>query len=241
MNAAQVRNKQAGFTLVELLIVIVVIAILAAITFVAYNGIQNRAHLAAVQSDMYNAKLKLETFKVENNGVYPNSVNDCPLPASTNLCLSASSGDTYIYAPLAKGTPFGIQSPSYELTIENDNQFLYSSPAVITRNYEFMQYTDLASIINKYGLVKYQLSFDIESADVSSKSTIQAYFQNGSGTKYAGLSQGIPVTTSFTHHVVTFTAVLANSSLTQAMLAFYGTYGTGNDPTVANVQFQKAP
>jgi len=36
-------NKRRGFTIVELLIVIVVVAILAAITIVAYNGIQTRA------------------------------------------------------------------------------------------------------------------------------------------------------------------------------------------------------
>ena len=36
-------KQQHGFTIVELLIVIVVIGILAAITIVAYNGIQNRA------------------------------------------------------------------------------------------------------------------------------------------------------------------------------------------------------
>ena len=39
-------KSKSGFTIVELLIVIVVIAILAAITIVAYNGIQQRANNA---------------------------------------------------------------------------------------------------------------------------------------------------------------------------------------------------
>jgi prepilin-type N-terminal cleavage/methylation domain-containing protein len=44
-----VQNKQqSGFTIVELLIVIVVIAILAAITVVAYNGIQDRARNSSI-------------------------------------------------------------------------------------------------------------------------------------------------------------------------------------------------
>ena len=37
-------SKKSGFTIVELLIVVVVIAILAAISIVAYAGIQNRAN-----------------------------------------------------------------------------------------------------------------------------------------------------------------------------------------------------
>ena len=45
-------SKTRGFTIVELLIVIVVIAILAAITVVAYNGIQQRANNARRDSDL---------------------------------------------------------------------------------------------------------------------------------------------------------------------------------------------
>ncbi|MBM3210422.1 prepilin-type N-terminal cleavage/methylation domain-containing protein [Candidatus Saccharibacteria bacterium] len=47
-------RRLGGFTIVELLIVIVVITILAAITIVAYNGIQERSRTAAVQSDLRN-------------------------------------------------------------------------------------------------------------------------------------------------------------------------------------------
>ena len=45
----RMKNKQFGFTIVELLIVIVIIGILAAITVVAYNGIQNRANNTKTQ------------------------------------------------------------------------------------------------------------------------------------------------------------------------------------------------
>ena len=45
-----VKEKRTGFTIVELLIVIVVIAILAAITIVAYTGIQDRATQSSLQS-----------------------------------------------------------------------------------------------------------------------------------------------------------------------------------------------
>lgn len=44
------QKQQPGFTIVELLIVIVIIGILAAITIVAYNGIQARANDSRMQS-----------------------------------------------------------------------------------------------------------------------------------------------------------------------------------------------
>lgn len=43
-------QQRAGFTIVELLIVVIVIAILATITIVGFNGIQNRAKNSAAQN-----------------------------------------------------------------------------------------------------------------------------------------------------------------------------------------------
>jgi len=66
------RKSTSGFTIVELLIVIVVIGILAAITIVAYNGVQNRASDTSVQSDMRNIAKQLEVGRVDSaNNSYP--------------------------------------------------------------------------------------------------------------------------------------------------------------------------
>lgn len=66
----QYSTKQTGFTIVELLIVIVVIGILAAITIVAYNGIQTRAeNTKTTQAVAQYVKAILSYSAI--NGMYP--------------------------------------------------------------------------------------------------------------------------------------------------------------------------
>lgn len=60
-----------GFTIVELLIVIVVIAILAAISIVAYNGIQSRATDSANLSNASAITKAIIRYKLDNNGIPP--------------------------------------------------------------------------------------------------------------------------------------------------------------------------
>jgi prepilin-type N-terminal cleavage/methylation domain-containing protein len=64
------KNKAKGFTIVELLIVIVVIAILAAIVIVAYQGIQNKARATQYQTDAVSIVKKFEAYNAVSNG-YP--------------------------------------------------------------------------------------------------------------------------------------------------------------------------
>lgn len=235
-------KTQKGFTLVELLIVIVVIAILASLSVVAYNGVQERAERSAVQSDIRNLTNKVELFKVAND-VYPASISDCPNPGATSLCLSTSDGLTLDYKrnDTGGGGYITIPKPSYELAVLSDNQFLYTGAGEKTGGNEFMQYVDLAPYIDKYGLKEYQLSFDIKSVNTANSNRVSVYFQNGSNTRYGGLSQPVTVTTDYVRHTLKFTANMSNPSVAQAMLAFYGSYGTGNRPIVKNVQFQLAP
>lgn len=61
----QISRGLRGFTIVELLIVVVVIAVLAAITVVAYNGITNQAKASAQAQDIAQWKKKSEIHKIE--------------------------------------------------------------------------------------------------------------------------------------------------------------------------------
>lgn len=70
-------TTSTGFTIVELLIVIVVIAILAAITVVAYTNSQNRAYDSAVESDIASITKKMELVKVDL-GHYPRQLSEFP-------------------------------------------------------------------------------------------------------------------------------------------------------------------
>ena len=63
-------QNNRGFTIVELLIVIVVIGILAAIVIVAFNGVQARANTAAAQAAATSAIKNSEAYNAEF-GYYP--------------------------------------------------------------------------------------------------------------------------------------------------------------------------
>ncbi len=88
----QTPKPQVAFTIVELLIVIVVIAILATLTIVAYNSIQNGAKSSSLQSDLSQAAKQLDIYKYTNNETYP-----ADQTAAIAAGVKASGGNTLTY------------------------------------------------------------------------------------------------------------------------------------------------
>lgn len=93
--------QSKGFTIVELLIVIVVIGILAAITIVSYNGLQNRARVAAATSDLSSAA-RIMAIHDAQNGRYPSTLTE----ANEGSGVKASGGTSYQYTVAADGSTY---------------------------------------------------------------------------------------------------------------------------------------
>jgi prepilin-type N-terminal cleavage/methylation domain-containing protein len=243
-------QRQDGFTIIEMIVVIITIAILAAITIVAFNGVQKRARDSMVQAELANAQKQIQLFR-GTNANFPTAINACPNPTATSICYTPANGVTmnyyvdntsspaYYYINAKYGTSnFRLGSDDPTPVATSGTKVLFVSTPEQTGANEFLKFVDLAPTIDANGLISYTISFDIKSANTSTKNTATVYQQNGSGAKYT-FSATVPVTTSYTHQVVTVTPTSWMATETQSWLAFYGTYSTGNILSVKNVVVEK--
>jgi len=142
--------KNQGFTIVELLIVIVVIGILATLVITTYNGVQSKARDTKRQTDINAIQGQVEAYNT-NAGYYPTLTNlNTPAWRATNLKgLDSSalqdpqgSAQTLVASPAAKSyayaaLPAGCDNvttncTSYTLTATLENQINGSSTYVKT-------------------------------------------------------------------------------------------------------------
>ena len=115
------QKRISGFTIVELLIVIVIIAILAAISIVVYSGMQNRSRDAARASSINSITKALALYHVEE-GRFPNACgvadNGCnasllstylvPKYASS-IATDPQAGKIFHYVTNTAGDGYGIR------------------------------------------------------------------------------------------------------------------------------------
>lgn len=97
-------QNRSGFTIVELLIVIVVIGILAGLVLNTFNGIQARARDTERKTDVNAIHAQVEAFHADN-GYYPTDENiadatwvDNNLPGLDDEALNDPSSGGYTYA-----------------------------------------------------------------------------------------------------------------------------------------------
>lgn len=83
-------SSNKGFTLIELMVVIVVIGILAAMAIPNFLNMKDRARESEVQSNAHTVQLAVENFSVQNQGIYSTDQGDI-LPYLPGAALMRNS------------------------------------------------------------------------------------------------------------------------------------------------------
>ncbi|HPF30937.1 MAG TPA: prepilin-type N-terminal cleavage/methylation domain-containing protein [Candidatus Saccharibacteria bacterium] len=111
-------KKRTGFTIVELLVVIVVISVLSIIIFVSYSGIRDRAIASLLVSNLNNVSKSLSLYQVEN-GTYPLDINEL-----NNIIGSRLSSDITIqeYFPETNGFCVNVSNGEVSYRLTNDGE-----------------------------------------------------------------------------------------------------------------------
>lgn len=127
---ARQRTSRHGFTIVELLIVIVIIAILAAITIVAFRGVQSRARDSSRTSAVRQIQKSLELYR-QQYGRYPAHVGaGTNVPGGfvgvwgTSYSYSVATDDSWLRNLTNEGT---VKTAPLDPTNDNTHYFAYWS------------------------------------------------------------------------------------------------------------------
>jgi len=112
------RTARRGFTLVEILIVVIILGILAAIVIPQFTNASNDARKANVVSQLQTLRAQIELFKLQHKEKIPQLVTQqwAQFTGKTDINGTVGTGAAFIYGPYYQTPPANPLTPSATAT-----------------------------------------------------------------------------------------------------------------------------
>jgi type IV pilus assembly protein PilA len=136
----RLQREEDGFTLIELMVVVLIIAILMAIAIPTFLGAQNKAKDRAAQSDLRNAITAVRTIATDDSGLFTNVNAANLLAAEGGLTFVAGAGtsaavgfaaDLTVTPNLLQISKISASGTAYGVRLQSDGKTFYCKNAAV--------------------------------------------------------------------------------------------------------------
>jgi len=98
-------KRSSGFTLIEIMIVVVILAVLAATIIPQFSTSVNDSKVSAMQTNLQSLRTQIQLYGLQHNGAFPalTSASIPQLTANTDINGNVGTGASFPYGPYMQG------------------------------------------------------------------------------------------------------------------------------------------
>lgn len=111
--------KRKAFTLVELLIIVIILGILAAVVIPQFSDASTDARLSSLTTNLQTIRGQLDLYRLQHNGTYPsqaNIVNQMTVKTDVDGTVNAATGKYGPYLQRIPNNPFTVGGTGNDIT-----------------------------------------------------------------------------------------------------------------------------
>jgi general secretion pathway protein G len=124
-------SRLRGFTLVEILVVVIILGVLAAIVLPQFGQATSDARLSSLKSNLQTIRAQLQTYKVQHVDVFPGATFNTQMTSYTDSSggTATAPDSTHSLGPYLMSVPANPISTSSSIRIVTDATTTFTAPA----------------------------------------------------------------------------------------------------------------